>query len=206
MKAAAGARILNIRHLVVHPGPGIEYRTLSGNEIEIRRNIAIQSLHEIGNICEANNIRFTIENILAHLLFGETGNTFMIFGSLKNRYPAVCLDTGHAYLSDSLMDLIYKLSHQLRMVHLSDNKGKHDDHLPPGRGHIQWPHVLYALHQVNFNGTMILELAENSNNDTQAVLEKAKQGRRYLRDLMRIISNAVDRQPRIPMDIESLTL
>ena len=40
-------------------------------------------------------------------------------------------EEGHAHLSGDLYGVMHKLSAHLRMVHVNDNHGHRDDHLPP---------------------------------------------------------------------------
>ena len=89
----------------------------------------------------------------------------------------------HAHLSGDLATVAHKLSGHLRMVHASDNGGKRDDHLPPGEGKIAWDRFLDQLTRLRFDGSFILEIAGDS--DTETVLESARRGRRFLRNLSR---------------------
>jgi sugar phosphate isomerase/epimerase len=65
------------------------------------------------------------------------------------------------------------------MIHASDNRGSYDDHLPPGRGNIDWPGFLRTLSQSRFGGTIMLEIAGRS--ETPQVLHEARMARQFLR-------------------------
>ena len=43
-------------------------------------------------------------------------------------------------------------------VHASDNRGRFDDHLPPGEGHIDWRDIRDSLRRAKFAGWVMLEL------------------------------------------------
>src|SRR6516164_4676562 len=47
-----------------------------------------------------------------------------------------------------------------RMVHANENRGRHDDRLPPGDGEIDWARLLAQLNHLHFAGTLILEIAD----------------------------------------------
>lgn len=52
---------------------------------------------------------------------------------------AVCLDLGHAHYSPTPMaEWFESLGPHIQYLHLSDNLGRFDDHLPAGRGSIDW--------------------------------------------------------------------
>jgi len=67
------------------------------------------------------------------------------------------------------------------MVHASDNHRHYDDHLPPGDGTINWAPFLTHLNDLHFTGTFILELAGMG--EREKILEGARRGRTFLRDL-----------------------
>jgi sugar phosphate isomerase/epimerase len=69
------------------------------------------------------------------------------------------------------------------MVHASDNLGKGDDHLPPGKGTIDWDGLLAHLARIEFAGTLILELSGRQ--PQSEVLAEAQQARRFLREIVR---------------------
>ncbi len=51
----------------------------------------------------------------------------------------ICLDIGHAnYSKTPLSDWFSALGETIGYVHLSDNQGKYDDHLPVGSGTVLW--------------------------------------------------------------------
>lgn len=51
----------------------------------------------------------------------------------------VCLDIGHAHLSRAPLEQWFdRLGHAIGYLHLSDNRGAFDDHLPLGTGSVDW--------------------------------------------------------------------
>jgi sugar phosphate isomerase/epimerase len=92
----------------------------------------------------------------------------------------VCLDFGHAHMMGGVVDAIETLSGMLLAIHVHDNHGTRDEHLPPFEGTIDWPGALMALQKVGFEGPMMLELAST---DTPApVLERAQHARARIED------------------------
>ncbi|NQT91998.1 MAG: sugar phosphate isomerase/epimerase [Lentisphaerae bacterium] len=69
------------------------------------------------------------------------------------------LDIGHSNLCGRKPGaVIRKLGNRLFHVHLNDNNGEGDLHLPPGTGNIDWPDVFQALHDVGYDNTITVEV------------------------------------------------
>ena len=126
-----------------------------------------------------------LENMLPHLLFGRIQDMLYILGAARSQNIGTCLDTGHAHLAGDLPMAIYKLSCHLRMIHINDNKGDWDGHLPPGEGDIDWKDVMTQLEQNGFRGGLILELSNRHGNDYDKLMQEVRDAREYLNRLMR---------------------
>jgi sugar phosphate isomerase/epimerase len=120
---------------------------------------------------------------LPHLLFGNTSDILWILDGINGAEVGACLDTGHAFLSGDVQNLIHKLGSRLKLIHAHDNGGVNDDHWPPGEGKIDWSQLLENLVGVRFHGPFILEMAGAANSDL--TMANARRGRRYLRELAR---------------------
>nr|MCU0494781.1 sugar phosphate isomerase/epimerase [Chloroflexaceae bacterium] len=69
------------------------------------------------------------------------------------------LDVGHANVGgDRLEGLLNNFGPRLAHVHLSDNRGRNDDHLPLGAGRINWPRAVSLLKRAGYDGTLTLEV------------------------------------------------
>jgi len=69
------------------------------------------------------------------------------------------LDTGHANLCGrEPPDMIRALGPRIAHMHVHDNNGNSDLHLPPGTGNIDWEETFAALREAGYNGTMTLEI------------------------------------------------
>ena len=121
-----------------------------------------------------------LENKLPHLLFGNSSDIIWILGALETNQVGACLDTGHAFLSGELYNLVYKLTPYLRMLHVHDNRGHSDEHCPPGDGRIDWGAFLRELIQIHFHGTFILEIAGGK--EPAEIMARARRGRSFLRE------------------------
>ena len=69
------------------------------------------------------------------------------------------------------------------MIHVNDNHGDWDAHLPPGHGSIPWDQLFTELTHYQYRGALILELAGHGDELHGNVLHKAREARLYLREL-----------------------
>ena len=70
-----------------------------------------------------------------------------------------CVDTGHANdVGEDVATMIRKFDNKTKTLHLHDNFGIKDDHLPLGIGKIDWKSVKKALNEVDYRGVYNLEI------------------------------------------------
>ena len=134
-----------------------------------------------------NGLNLVLENMLPHLSFGRIDDLLWIINVVGQQSLGVCLDTGHANLSGDIRTVVQKLSGHIRMLHVADNNGKSDDHLPPGKGNINWPGLIKNLLDALFKGALIMELSGDRGTTEDALLQEAVQARQYIRDIIRKI-------------------
>jgi sugar phosphate isomerase/epimerase len=180
--AAEAAALLKAGYYVAHPGPETDLDPSPGEKME-RMKRAAGAFSRVAERCQELGIGLLLENMLPHLMFGHTSDLLWITGAVKHVNLAACLDTGHAFLNDDLHRVMYKLSGNLRLIHANDNRGSEDEHLPPGRGSIDWSKLLFELNETGFRGAFILELSGETNRSNQEVLNEAGQARLYLNRL-----------------------
>lgn len=68
-------------------------------------------------------------------------------------------DTGHVALGYRWDRFIEVAGDRLMHVRANDNRGRFDEHLPPGDGTIDWAHIRATLARIDFDGWIVLELA-----------------------------------------------
>jgi sugar phosphate isomerase/epimerase len=85
------------------------------------------------------------------------------FAEIMNAIPALRfhLDIGHAFIENGIKgvrDYIDAFGDRLAHVHIHDNHGKDDEHLPLGRGKIDFRKVAGLLKAINYDKTITLEV------------------------------------------------
>jgi sugar phosphate isomerase/epimerase len=94
---------------------------------------------------------------------------------LSDRYGLRnCLDTGHAYLQgrregfDAIGRYLEVLGARIDHLHLHNNRGLHDEHLPTDRGAIDYTPLARYLRE--FTGTICLEIGDSGYEGVRASL------------------------------------
>ena len=180
--ACDAARSLGARYVVLHPGPERADKP-KPDEWHHRMVCATASLNEVAQHCRDLGLVLLLENMLPHLMFGHTRDMLYLLGAIRETNVGTCLDTGHAFLSGDLRTVVHKLSGHLRMLHVNDNLGDGDQHLPPGEGAIDWISLIRQLRQWRFQGPLILELA-SSGEHPERIMEHARKARAYLGEIL----------------------
>lgn len=180
--AVDAASTLGCRYLVLHPGPEVEGRP-TAEEWYWRMQNAAESLNLVATRCRERGIVLLLENMLPHLLFGHASDMLWLLGAIRETNVGTCLDTGHASLSGDMPTVVQKLSGHLQMLHVNDNLGHRDDHLPPGEGLIDWMALVCQLNARRFQGPLILELAGVGT--PEEIMERARRAREFLGELSR---------------------
>ena len=158
ISALQTAHDLGAEKAVLHPGyiDGLA-RYVPQHALEL----AMQSLAEIYRRAQAKGITLCIENMFPHLgpfASPEDFDTiFQLFPQLK-----LVLDIGHANIGDEdgrrAVDFIARHGHRLEHLHVSDNSGQGDEHLPIGHGTVPFKAVARALYHAGFDKTVTLEI------------------------------------------------
>jgi len=100
----------------------------------------------------------------------------------------IAFDIGHAYLTERragkgateamIAEHIRNMREQIVHLHIHDNQGRMDDHLPPGDGKINFKPIVEAIREIKYSGFLIAEFW-----DPQHPLETAQKGMERLKKL-----------------------
>jgi sugar phosphate isomerase/epimerase len=119
----------------------------------------------IASLQDAYGVRAGIENVFYPVI-----GTPEALGRVLAQYPdsvGLLLDTGHAHMSlrygwcphGSLAELVRALPSPVVEVHLHDNDGERDQHLPPGEGTADLHGLFEGLFETGFDGPVTVECA-----------------------------------------------
>ena len=98
-----------------------------------------------------------------------------ILEALDSPFASFCLDVGHlgAFANGELHDWLATLGQWLGQLHLHDNHGKRDEHLPIGKGSFDFPALFSYLKSHNIKPIITLEpRSENDLFDSLNALDR----------------------------------
>lgn len=77
--------------------------------------------------------------------------------SFQSPNVGVCVDLNHSNLKEDLILVCENCSGIIANIHVSDNHGEWEDHLPPGEGVIDFPNVFEAVRKNGYHGPCNVE-------------------------------------------------
>jgi sugar phosphate isomerase/epimerase len=156
---------LGARKVVLHPS---FVGGLGRNVLDLVRRYALESLDAVARLAEESGCRICLENLFDRLTpFSAVDD----FAAVLERWPqmGMTLDVGHAFMDghgmDRILAFIDRFGERIGHVHISDNHGQRDDHLPVGDGGIDFEALISALMRIPYDDTMTLEVFTPDSND-----------------------------------------
>jgi sugar phosphate isomerase/epimerase len=160
IKTLEAAHRLDISFLTVHPG--FLWPVMIGKEALGK---TCKSLKELLKVADELNLILGLENLPPRFFpprgyFSRTEEFDVVFSQIGSQRLKLVLDVAHAsfFDSDPSLKFIDKFYEKLAHVHLSDNLGQRDDHLPLGAGGVDYKTPVRELKRRNYSGTITLEI------------------------------------------------
>lgn len=154
LTAARAIKRLGGRLVIVHPSD----LERNGRDVDARLADSARSLDTLAENCRQEDVTLVVESPLPHLVGGHPDEFAWLLRQVDGS-TRVCLDTGHTSLGRHWHRFLDVAGPRLIHVHVNDNRGHWDDHLPPGDGVIDWREIARTLSEANFDGWLMLELA-----------------------------------------------
>lgn len=147
---------------------------------EILKTI-ITSLKEVVKYANSKGIAVMLENSpTKRPVVGIKEYKFIINNVPKLK---VHLDIGHAFIENSIScikDYLLTFKDKLEHIHIHDNHGEEDEHLPLGKGNIDFEQVAKWLKQINYDKTMTFEVFTSKEDATNSMVKFKKLLEGYL--------------------------
>jgi len=152
--------------VVIHPGrcPMPEMDKL----LSMAKKWFIDFTSECLNHAKKRDIKLTLENFSLSANYPYSHPKEMVALARKLDGLGITFDIGHAYLGKRMTKVSapeQKIASEIKLmreylahVHIHDNHGEKDEHLPPGEGNINFKPIMRALKEINYDGWLILEL------------------------------------------------
>ena len=178
------AHALGADNFVLHPWPEKEFPRES-HEKHKRKENAEDYIRVLARRCREYGVLLALENMQPQLLISPLKDLLWIRHETEEAHIGACFDTGHAFLGRSLDFALKELAGHIVMTHVSDNWGEKDDHLPPGRGAVDWRAFVSELLRQRFTGSFVIELEDRDDVSPSVVLHDAWEGAEFLRKIIR---------------------
>lgn len=149
---------LEAKNIVIHPGwTTATERFMRGRSWDLN----IRSLRWLQKYAGDYGVECLLENVpnpTPYLLV--TVDDFRLFDEEMTPPLNYVLDIGHANLTGEIYDFMDAFGSKIKHVHVSDNEGEQDQHLPIGQGVINWESVVKSLKRINYDGWLVVESYE----------------------------------------------
>lgn len=149
---------LGAEKVVFHPGL---IRGMGSHVLPTAKALAMESIAAVVDAGTALGLKLCIENMFpAYGAFFEPDEYVPIF----EQFPqlGLTLDTGHANIRSPggrrLLMFMSRFGERIAHVHVSDNSGKGDEHLPVGDGTVDFAAVSRGLRAVAYDETATFEV------------------------------------------------
>jgi sugar phosphate isomerase/epimerase len=116
-------------------------------------------------------VRLLVENLQNEVT--EPGNLLEILRVGHFDSVGVCLDVGHAHASVGVEAAFTVLKDRIRELHLHDNHGSKDEHLWPGSGTLDWPHLMQQVGELKEPPVGTLEIHHELAETPESVSSRA---------------------------------
>jgi sugar phosphate isomerase/epimerase len=149
---------LGARKVVLHPSTVIG---MARHAPDMARRYALESLAAVVTRAERLGVVVCLENLFYRLTpfsgLDDLAECLAHFPSL-----ALTLDVGHAHLQPGgnahILALLARFGSRMRHMHVSDNFGKHDEHLPIGQGAVDFKALAEVLRHCGYDESITLEV------------------------------------------------
>lgn len=165
-KALVIAKHLGAKYMVVHPlmpyGENSPENPDAVYEINKRYYTALAKVaHGLGVVICLENTPFP------DFPLSPSDKILGLLKEINHPYLKMCFDTGHAHLlGESLGSSLRNIGRDfLKTVHVHDNNGDKNNHLPPYDGNIDWADFAEGLYDIGFDGVFNLETAPVTDTD-----------------------------------------
>lgn len=174
VKAIQFAHMIEAKHVVIHPG-----FCFSPVFDKVKAQARAKSfITELCQVAKPLGVKLGIENVgyAGSSLFNQT--EYSTFLDDIDETAGYLVDTGHAHLNQwDIPRLLKDIQERLLAVHIHDNYGGGDDHLPLGEGSIKWEGIFEQLRSKQ-TCHFILEYAPGTN------LNELKKGKKQLENML----------------------
>lgn len=158
---------INLINFHFYPGKGMMSEDPMGRKLFVSN--FIKSMKELAPYAKKYNMTLMLENLAAK----DPKKTYGLrhFKRVIDSVPGLMVhfDAGHAFIEggNGMVEKYIKIfNKKIVHIHVHDNHGETDEHLPLGEGDLNLKRLVAALKGINYNGTITFEVF-TSNSDAK---------------------------------------
>lgn len=141
-------------------------------------DVLVDSFRFASETAKSAGLKFCLEPRVGEII-SNTDALLRLMDYVKSDNFGAVLDTGHQNAQKEILPLsVEKLGNRIFYLHVSDNDGKINEHLPLGKGNIDWEGIFLALKKHNYQGYVAIDIG-NVPDIEQAYIDSKK----FLEDL-----------------------
>ncbi|AET58012.1 xylose isomerase domain-containing protein [Paenibacillus terrae HPL-003] len=153
-KAIEFAHEIEAEHVVIHPG----FCFSPAFDKAGAQQRAQEYLHQLCQVAGPLGVKLAVENVGYNGASIYSEQEYLSCLDQMDHTAGYLIDTGHAHLNGwDIPQMIRSVKERLFSVHIHDNSGVGDEHLPIGEGSIHWQPIYDALQEVDAPCQLILE-------------------------------------------------
>lgn len=157
-KAMAVAKFLGAKYMAIHPLMpfGVDENINPDEVYEINKRF----FKALSDVAGKLGVTVCLENMpFREFSLSSPESILKLIEDIGSPHLKFCFDSGHAnYRSESMRDSILTVGKErLAILHIHDNFGDSDSHLPPYDGNIDWAELVEALYEIDYSGVMNIE-------------------------------------------------
>jgi len=134
--------------------------------------ILVDSMRRCDRIAEQHGLKFCVEPRVGESVSNTDAMLRLIEAVGSSNFGAV-LDTGHLHAQKEILPLsAEKLGKKIFYIHVSDNDGRDNFHLRPGKGTIDWEGLFRMLKRIGFRGYYAVDIGNVPNLEDEMIKSK----------------------------------
>lgn len=154
------ARLLGVRLWVFHPGAHSGLSILHPGK-DLKVNLA--SVRNLLSIADDLGVSLSIENMPepSTMILKRVKDFEEFYREMGEENIRIAFDVGHANTVGQVQGFLDRWGDKIMHVHVHDNCGALDEHLPIGKGTIDWSSLVSFLKKGQFRGLVMVETLES---------------------------------------------
>jgi len=141
-------------------GQRFDVRIPAGFSWERTWNTVVDAARTCTAIAKSSGLQLVMEPRVGEIV-SNTDGLLRLIDQVEDPSFGVVFDTGHLYAQKEMLPLsLEKLGSRVHYVHASDNDGRENEHLAPGRGTIDWDGLLRGLRRHGYDGYIGIDIGD----------------------------------------------